>query len=159
MNTQKSAELFERAGHAIPGGVNSPVRAFKSVGGIPLFIKSAKGAYLFDEDGNQFIDYINSKHYYLTMHNHTHKSLQEIHEDVPAEHYDQGIKKNLFQRYWHSRRFSEVTSVIKPVKGAVLDLGCHSGTFTSKILGKIGSEKIYGMDISPSAIKLAKKKN
>src|SRR5665647_1374775 len=56
----KSNELFERAKQSIPGGVNSPVRAFKSVGGIPIFIKSAKGAYLFDEDGNQFIDYINS---------------------------------------------------------------------------------------------------
>ncbi|MBA2562507.1 MAG: glutamate-1-semialdehyde 2,1-aminomutase, partial [Chitinophagaceae bacterium] len=44
----------------MPGGVNSPVRAFKSVGGTPLFIKSAKGAYLFDEDGNKYIDYINS---------------------------------------------------------------------------------------------------
>jgi len=60
MNTQKSEILFERAGHAIPGGVNSPVRAFKSVGGTPLFIKSAKGAYLFDEDGNKYIDLINS---------------------------------------------------------------------------------------------------
>ena len=57
-NTSKS--LFERAQQSIPGGVNSPVRAFKSVGGTPLFIKSAKGAYVFDEDGNQFIDYINS---------------------------------------------------------------------------------------------------
>jgi glutamate-1-semialdehyde 2,1-aminomutase len=56
----KSQELFERAQRSIPGGVNSPVRAFKSVGGTPIFIKSAKGAYLFDEDGNRYIDYINS---------------------------------------------------------------------------------------------------
>src|SRR5258708_7173879 len=56
----KSIELFERARQSIPGGVNSPVRAFKSVGGTPVFIKSAKGAYLFDEDGNRYIDYINS---------------------------------------------------------------------------------------------------
>jgi glutamate-1-semialdehyde 2,1-aminomutase len=56
----KSNELFERAKQSIPGGVNSPVRAFKSVGGTPVFIKSAKGAYLFDEDGNKYIDYINS---------------------------------------------------------------------------------------------------
>jgi glutamate-1-semialdehyde 2,1-aminomutase len=55
-----SQQLFERAQQSIPGGVNSPVRAFKSVGGTPLFIKSAKGAYLFDEDGNKYIDYINS---------------------------------------------------------------------------------------------------
>src|SRR5918995_1496577 len=56
----KSIELFERAQKSIPGGVNSPVRAFKSVGGTPVFIKKAKGAYLFDEDGNKYIDYINS---------------------------------------------------------------------------------------------------
>ncbi len=60
MNISKSNELFERAKHSIPGGVNSPVRAFKSVGGNPIFIKKAKGAYLFDEDGNKYIDYINS---------------------------------------------------------------------------------------------------
>jgi glutamate-1-semialdehyde 2,1-aminomutase len=56
----KSTELFNRAQQSIPGGVNSPVRAFKSVGGTPLFIKNAKGAYMFDEDGNRYIDYINS---------------------------------------------------------------------------------------------------
>src|SRR6478735_8527818 len=57
---ENSKSLFERAQLSIPGGVNSPVRAFKSVGGTPVFMKSAKGAYMFDEDGNRFIDYINS---------------------------------------------------------------------------------------------------
>lgn len=60
MNRARSEELFNRAQESIPGGVNSPVRAFKSVGGTPLFIKKAKGAYLFDEDGNRYIDYISS---------------------------------------------------------------------------------------------------
>jgi glutamate-1-semialdehyde 2,1-aminomutase len=60
MNIQKSQSLFERAQKSIPGGVNSPVRAFKSVGGNPIFIQRAKGAYLFDEDGNRYIDYIAS---------------------------------------------------------------------------------------------------
>jgi glutamate-1-semialdehyde 2,1-aminomutase len=60
MNITKSEELFKRAQKSIPGGVNSPVRAFKSVGGTPIFIKSAKGAYLYDADGNRYIDYINS---------------------------------------------------------------------------------------------------
>lgn len=60
MNIEKSKELFERAQRSIPGGVNSPVRAFKSVGGTPLFIKKAKGAYLYDADENRYIDYINS---------------------------------------------------------------------------------------------------
>ena len=56
----KSKQLFERAQKSIPGGVNSPVRAFKSVGGTPIFMNSAKGAYLFDADGNKYIDYIAS---------------------------------------------------------------------------------------------------
>ncbi len=60
MNIHDSEQLFSRAQLSIPGGVNSPVRAFKSVGGTPLFIKKAKGAYLFDADDNKYIDYINS---------------------------------------------------------------------------------------------------
>lgn len=60
MNIQKSSALFERAQKSIPGGVNSPVRAFKSVGGTPLFIQKAKGAYLYDADDNRYIDYIAS---------------------------------------------------------------------------------------------------
>jgi glutamate-1-semialdehyde 2,1-aminomutase len=56
----KSQSLFEQAQHSIPGGVNSPVRAFKAVGGNPVFIKSAKGAYLYDEDGNEYIELFNS---------------------------------------------------------------------------------------------------
>jgi len=57
---QRSSELFVEAAKVIPGGVNSPVRAFKAVGGTPIFVKEAKGAYLYDEDGNRLIDYINS---------------------------------------------------------------------------------------------------
>ncbi len=57
---QRSSQLFAEAEKVIPGGVNSPVRAFRGVGGTPIFAKSAKGAYLYDEDGNRLIDYINS---------------------------------------------------------------------------------------------------
>ncbi len=57
---KRSSELFIEANKVIPGGVNSPVRAFKGVGGTPIFVKEAKGAYLYDEDGNRLIDYINS---------------------------------------------------------------------------------------------------
>jgi len=60
MNYNQSQRLFERAKKIIPGGVNSPVRAFKSVGGTPLFMKEAKGAYLYDADGNGYLDMINS---------------------------------------------------------------------------------------------------
>ena len=57
---KRSSALFAQAQQVIPGGVNSPVRAFKAVGGDPIFVKEAKGAYLYDEDGNRLIDYINS---------------------------------------------------------------------------------------------------
>ncbi|GIZ07539.1 glutamate-1-semialdehyde 2,1-aminomutase [Flavobacterium sp. UMI-01] len=57
---QRSSQLFAQAEQVIPGGVNSPVRAFKAVGGTPIFVKKAQGAYLYDEDGNRLIDYINS---------------------------------------------------------------------------------------------------
>lgn len=60
MNHERSSILFQQAKTAIPGGVNSPVRAFKSVGADPLFIKKAAGSHIFDEDGNDFIDYVGS---------------------------------------------------------------------------------------------------
>lgn len=60
MKTNISQSLFEKAKSYIPGGVNSPVRAFKAVGGNPIFIKSAKGAFLYDEDGNSYLELINS---------------------------------------------------------------------------------------------------
>ncbi len=60
MKIEKSKSLFSRAKNYIPGGVNSPVRAFKAVGGDPIFFKSAKGAHMMDEDGNSYIDMINS---------------------------------------------------------------------------------------------------
>ena len=58
MTDSRSAKLFNRAKQVIPGGVNSPVRAFSSVGGTPPFIKKAEGAFIWDEDGNRYIDYV-----------------------------------------------------------------------------------------------------
>lgn len=55
-----SSQLFERAKQVIPGGVNSPVRAFRGVGGTPLFIKAARGCFLYDADGREYIDYVGS---------------------------------------------------------------------------------------------------
>ena len=60
MNHDQSHTLFQQARQLMPGGVNSPVRAFKSVGGEPFFAKRAEGAYLIDVDGNRYIDYIGS---------------------------------------------------------------------------------------------------
>ena len=66
----KSEQLFERAVKHLPGGVNSPVRAFLSVGGSPRFIESADGAYIYDVDGNKYTDYINSWGPMILGHNH-----------------------------------------------------------------------------------------
>lgn len=70
MDTSRSHALFERARHLLPGGVNSPVRAFKSVGGEPFFVQRADGPYLFDVDGNRYIDYVGSWGPMIAGHNH-----------------------------------------------------------------------------------------
>ena len=72
---QRSSALFDEAYQYIPGGVNSPVRAFKSVGGVPIFMKSAKGAYMTDADDNIYIDYINS--WGPAILGHTHPEVLE----------------------------------------------------------------------------------
>ncbi|WP_318499317.1 glutamate-1-semialdehyde 2,1-aminomutase [Photobacterium leiognathi] len=69
-NTSKSADLFAKAQQKIPGGVNSPVRAFAGVGGTPLFIERADGAYIFDADGNAYIDFVGSWGPMILGHNH-----------------------------------------------------------------------------------------
>ncbi|MBD8081956.1 glutamate-1-semialdehyde 2,1-aminomutase [Chryseobacterium caseinilyticum] len=75
MRYQRSSALFDEAYQYIPGGVNSPVRAFKSVGGVPVFMKSAKGAYLTDADDNVYVDYINS--WGPAILGHTHPEVLE----------------------------------------------------------------------------------
>src|SRR5512140_1052580 len=70
MNIQKSISLFQQAQAFFPGGVNSPVRAFRAVGGQPLFIERGEGPYLFDVDGNRYIDYVLSWGPLITGHAH-----------------------------------------------------------------------------------------
>lgn len=76
----RSSNLFSAAQKHIPGGVNSPVRAFKGVGGDPIFFKKAKGAYVYDEDDNQYIDYVGSWGPMIVGHAHPEvlKSVQEV---------------------------------------------------------------------------------
>ena len=75
----RNQELFAAACRHIPGGVNSPVRAFKGVGGTPVFIKKGQGAYLWDTDGKQYIDYIGSWGPMIVGHSHPTivKAVQE----------------------------------------------------------------------------------
>lgn len=75
---EKSAQLFEKAKTLFPGGVNSPVRAFKSVYGPPLFIKNGNGAYIFDEDGNEYLDFCGSWGPLIHGHNHSYINKKVI---------------------------------------------------------------------------------
>jgi glutamate-1-semialdehyde 2,1-aminomutase len=79
MQRTRSTELFTQAQTLIPGGVNSPVRAFKGVGGTPLFIERAEGAYLYDADDNEYIDYVGSWGPMIVGHAHPHviKAVQD----------------------------------------------------------------------------------
>jgi glutamate-1-semialdehyde 2,1-aminomutase len=78
-NIEKSVALFRAAQRLLPGGVDSPVRAFKAVGGQPLFIERGEGAYLYDEDGNRYIDYVLSWGPLILGHSHPRvvSALQE----------------------------------------------------------------------------------
>src|SRR5215472_5870151 len=73
--TETNEELFERALRVIPGGVNSPVRAFRSVGGSPYFVDRAEGAYVWDADGRRYIDYVQS--YGASILGHAHPKVVE----------------------------------------------------------------------------------
>ncbi len=81
MNHQRSAELFARAKQLVPGGVNSPVRAFKSVGCDPFFVGRAEGAYIFDVDGNAYVDYVGSWGPMILGHCHP-QVMEAIHHAV-----------------------------------------------------------------------------
>src|SRR5919109_519057 len=78
----KSKELFERAQARIPGGVNSPVRAFRAVGGTPVFFERAAGPYLWDADGNRYIDYLGS--WGPMVAGHTHPAVVEAVQEAAS---------------------------------------------------------------------------
>src|SRR5712692_9668940 len=80
MNHSKSRALFEKAQKLMPGGVNSPVRAFRAVGGDPVFIARGEGSHLFDADGNEYIDYVGSWGPLLLGHRHpaVMEALREV---------------------------------------------------------------------------------
>lgn len=90
---QRSSALFEEAKKYIPGGVNSPVRAFKSVEGVPIFMKSAKGAYLIDADDRTYIDYINS--WGPAILGHTHPEVLEAVQEQAENGFSYGTPTEL----------------------------------------------------------------
>ncbi|MCX6704290.1 MAG: class I SAM-dependent methyltransferase, partial [Candidatus Woesebacteria bacterium] len=85
-----------------------------------------------------------------------YKSAEELHENVPKNWYFESIRVDIFQRFWHKRRFEEVSAVIEPVKGKILDIGCNDGTFSKVIFDKSGANQLVGMDVVEKTIDWAK---
>jgi glutamate-1-semialdehyde 2,1-aminomutase len=92
-----SVALFERAAHVIPGGVNSPVRAFRAVGGNPLFIARAEGAFLFDADGRRYLDYVGS--WGPMILGHAHPAVIDAVREAAARGTSYGAPTELEVRY------------------------------------------------------------
>lgn len=86
------------------------------------------------------------------------KLARKLHNRVPAGWYDQSIKSNLFQRFWHKQRFSQLISLAKNCEGNALDIGCSDGTFTSIIINNSSIKNITGIDCLTSSVKYAKDK-
>ncbi len=85
------------------------------------------------------------------------KTAEELHEQVPANWYYESLKVDPFQRYWHKRRFDEVSKVISPVKGEILDIGSADGMFSKVILDKTGAKKLIGIDVLKKSVDWANK--
>src|SRR5215471_4596877 len=93
LDTTRSDELFASAQQVIPGGVNSPVRAFRAVGRTPLFIREAAGANLIDADGNRYIDYVGS--WGPMIMGHTHPAVIEAIQDAARKGTSYGAPTEL----------------------------------------------------------------
>jgi len=78
-----------------------------------------------------------------------------MHHRVPPDYYDTSIQTNMFQRYWHTRRFDVVCEMIGSVNGRLLDIGCNGGTFTSQIVRRTGPMEVVGIDIIERGVKYA----
>ena len=85
------------------------------------------------------------------------KSAVELHEKVPPNWYYQSLKVDPFQKFWHKRRFEEVTKVLEKVNGEVLDMGCADGMFSKVILDGTGAKKLIGIDVLKSSVNWANK--
>lgn len=80
-----------------------------------------------------------------------------LHDKVPPNWYYQSLKVDILQRYWHKRRFEEVSKLIEPVKGKVLDIGSADGVFTKVILDKTKANEVIGMDVLRKSVNWANK--
>jgi len=85
------------------------------------------------------------------------KSAAEMHENVPADWYYASIKRNIFQRYWHYRRFKKISELAEPVTGKVLDIGSADGVFSKVILDSTGAKGLIGIDVLKASVDWANK--
>lgn len=85
------------------------------------------------------------------------KTAEELHENVPPDWYFRSIKENIFQRYWHRRRFEEVEKLIEKIDGKVLDIGSADGVFSRVILHKTKAKKLVGIDVLKKSVDWANK--
>lgn len=87
-----------------------------------------------------------------------HITAEELHGKVPENWYFESLKIDPFQRFWHKKRFTEVSSEIEKVKGKILDIGCNDGTFSKVILDKSNASELIGIDVIAKTINWAKNK-
>src|SRR3954467_79559 len=109
ISREKSAELYAKAQTYFPGGVNSPVRAFKSVYGTPLFIKKGDGSHLWDADGNQFIDFCGSWGPLILGHNNAkvREKVTEVMQNGMSFGAPTGLENELAELIIKNNRFVE----------------------------------------------------
>lgn len=86
------------------------------------------------------------------------KTVAELHQNVPPDWYVRGIKENIFQKFWHFRRFRNVGKLIEPTGGKILDIGSADGIFTKVILDRSKADLVIGIDILSSSVSYAKKR-
>lgn len=84
--------------------------------------------------------------------NQIYKSAEELHGNVPPDWYYASIKRNIFQRYWHYRRFKKISELTEPVKGRVLDIGSADGVFSKVLLDKTEAKSLVGVDVLKSSV-------
>lgn len=90
--------------------------------------------------------------------NDTKKNAVELHKNVPPDWYAKSIEENFLQRFWHTARFHEISTLIEPTRGRVLDVGSADGTFTKVILNKSRASKVVGIDVLSQSIAYAKRR-
>lgn len=86
------------------------------------------------------------------------KNAVELHYDLPPDYYERSIRRNPLQWFWHTRRFKNISQLIEPVEGEILDIGSADGTFTKVIADQSKAKKVIGIDVLKNSVKYANKR-